>query len=118
MATKITTAQKNEMVKANIVSLLGLAEVRDGMVQTGDFKFAFSTEVDGEERWAEITVVSKNNKATATTDAYDPFQAQTDWEFDKKERADKKALADKKKADKIAKSKAKSKKVENEEKGE
>lgn len=115
---KLTTARKNEMVKAQIVSLLGLAKERDGMVQVGDFKFAFSTEVDGEERWAEVTVVAKNNKATATSDAYDPFQVQEDWEFDKRVKAEKKALADKKKAKKIAKSKSAKKEEKREESAE
>ena len=104
---KMTTAQKNEMVKTNIVSKLNLGEEIDGMVQVGDFKYAFMTDVDGEERWAEVTVVAKNNKATATSDAYDPFQVAKDWEFEKNERAKAKELADKKKAEKISKSKAK-----------
>ena len=105
---KMTTAQRNEMVKTNIVSKLNLAEEIDGMVQVGDFKYAFMTEVDGEERWAEVTVIAKNNKATATSDAQDPFQVVEDWAFEKNERAKAKELADKKKAEKISKSKAKS----------
>lgn len=108
---KITSAQKNEMVKAQTITQLAINTEADGVIRVGDFKYAFRTEVDGEERWAEVTVVAKNNKDTATSEAYDPFQAEADWKFDKEQATKKKAEADRVHAEKVAKSKKKKKEV-------
>ena len=111
---KLTVAQKNEMIKNAVVSQVGFLENFDNVEQVGDFTFAFSCPVDGEERWAEVNIVAKNNKDTATSNAYNPFEKAQEWKEEKEIKA--KETADKKKAEKISKSKAKAKKTETDEK--
>ena len=113
---KLTVAQKNEMIKNEVVSQVGFLENFDNVEQVGDFTFAFSYVVAGEERWAEVNIVAKNNKDTATSNAYNPFEKAQEWKEEKKIKAKEKEIADKKKAEKISKSKAKAKKSETDEK--
>lgn len=109
---KLTVAQKNEIIKNAVVSQVGFLENFDNVEQVGDFTFAFSCTVDDEERWAEVNIVAKNNKDTATSNAYDPFEKAQEWKEEKEIKAKEKGIADKKKAEKISKAKAKAKKSE------
>lgn len=83
MAT-MTAAQKNTAIKENAVAMIVLP---DGTIQVGDYAYAIPTTVDNELRYAVITFTAKNNKATKTTDAFDPEQAHADWLAEKELKA-------------------------------
>lgn len=72
----MTAAQKNTAIKENAVAATVLPE---GAIQVGDFSYAIPTTVDGELRYAVVTYIAKNNKATKTADAFDPEQARANW---------------------------------------
>ena len=80
----MTAAQKNTAIKENAVAMTVLPE---DTIQVGDYAFAIPTEVDGELRYAVATFTAKNNKATKTTDAFDPEQARADWLTEKELKA-------------------------------
>lgn len=73
-----------------------------GMIASNSFNFPVVAE-DGEEGWVEIVVkVPKGTK----DEEYDGYGRREQYELDLKEKAEKKAEAEKKKAAKIAKDKA------------
>lgn len=74
-----------------------------GMIASNSFNFPIVAE-DGEEGWVEVVVkVPKGTK----DEEYDGYGRREQYEIDLKEKAEKKAKAEKKKAEKIAKDKAK-----------
>ena len=102
MALKQAEIQK--MVKDT-----GLATILNGaneveFVQYGDHEIAIPVMVEGIERWAKVTIVCGQLKDTKTSNAFDPFVAQEDWELDKEYKAKLKAEKEKAKAEKLAKS--------------
>ena len=73
-----------------------------GMIASNSFNFPIVAE-DGEEGWVEVVVkVPKGTK----DEEYDGYGRREQYELDLKEKAEKKAEAEKKKAAKIAKDKA------------
>ena len=81
-----------------------------GMIASNSFNFPIVTD-DGEEGWVEIVVkVPKGTK----DEEYDGYGRREQYELDLKEKAEKKAEAEKKKAEKIAKDKARREKVKKE----
>ena len=79
-----------------------------GMIASNSFNFPIVAE-DGEEGWVEI--VAKVPKGTKDEE-YDGYGRREQYELDLKEKAEKKAEAEKKKAAKIAKDKARREKKE------
>ena len=78
-----------------------------GMIASNAFNFPVV--VDGEEGWVEVVVkVPKGTK----DEEYDGYGRREQYELDCKEKAEKKAEAEKKKAAKIAKDKARREKKE------
>lgn len=79
-----------------------------GMIANNSFNFPVVA-ADGEEGWVEIIVkVPKGTK----DEEYDGYGRREQYELDLKEKAEKKAKAEKKKAEKIAKDTARRKKAE------
>ena len=74
----MTTAEKNTAIRNAALSLLGTMPEGTVEVKPG-FLYAIPVEVDGEQRWATIEVKAKNNKATKTADAFDPFALQAEY---------------------------------------
>jgi ligand-binding sensor protein len=77
--------------------------------QFADFSIAVPVEVNGNEYWAKVVVTCGQIKDTKTTVAFNPFDVAEEWKADKeykKQLAESKAKA---KADKLARSKSKSK---------
>ena len=73
-----------------------------GMIASNSFNFPIVA-ADGEEGWVEVVVkVPKGTK----DEEYDGYGRREQYELDCKEKAEKKAEAEKKKAEKIAKDKA------------
>lgn len=84
-----------------------------GMIASNSFNFPIVTN-DGEEGWVEVVVkVPKGTK----DEEYDGYGRREQYELDCKEKAEKKANAEKKKSEKIAKDKARREKAK-EKKGE
>lgn len=77
--------------------------------QFADFSLAVPVEVEGKEYWAKISVVCGQIKDTKTSPAFDPFAVAEEWQADKEYKAQLAESKAKAKADKLAKSKAKSK---------
>lgn len=73
---KMTAAQKNATIKENAVAATTLP---DGAIQIGDYSYAVPTTVDGELRYAVMTYTAKNNKPTATAEAFDPEAVRSVW---------------------------------------
>ena len=95
---------------ANEIRTEIIAEIMNAFVDSGDDcgmiasnVFNFPIVKDGEEGWVEIVVkVPKGTK----DEEYDGYGRREQYELDLKEKAEKKAEAEKKKAAKIAKDKA------------
>lgn len=103
MALKQAEIQK--MVKdAGLAAILEGANKVD-YVQYSDHEIAIPVMVEGIERWAKVTIVCGQLKDTKTSNAFDPFVAQEDWELDKEYKAKLKAEKEKAKAEKLKKSK-------------
>lgn len=91
-------------IRAKVIeSLLSVYEGEDvGMIASNIFNFPVVAD-DGEEGWVEVVVkVPKGTK----DEEYDGYSRREQYELDCKEKAEKKAEAEKKKAAKIAKDKA------------
>ena len=109
MATKLTVAQKNEMVKNQAISELNFPE---STIQYGSYAFAIPVVVDGEDRYAKIEITAGNNKDTKTTSAFDPAYLRDLWLEDVTNRSTKAEQAKLEKEKKLASKKSKSKKDE------
>lgn len=81
-------------------------------VRFSDGSFAILQEVEGVEIWTEITIKSKAWKDTKTSTAFDPYVKMTEWETEKKVKADNKAAKEAEKAAKVKAAEAKKKKAE------
>lgn len=107
MAMKMKEIQ--DAVKEN-----AFAQIKELFAEKGeqfaDYSLAVPVEVEGEERWAKISVVCGQIKPTKTSDAFDPFAVAEEWKIDKEIKAKEKAEKEKAKAEKLARSKAKSEK--------
>lgn len=100
----------NEMkVTARNMTIDAIMEALNALdaVQFGDGSFAVLQTVDGQEIWTAIEVKSKAWKATARSEAFDPFVVADEWKEDKAIKAKEKEEKAKEKAAKIAKDKAK-----------
>lgn len=108
MANGMKVAEIQAKVKETVFNEIANLFAENGE-QFGDFEIAVPVTVENVERWAKVSVVCGQLKDTKTSKAFDPFVAQENWLADKEY---KKTLAESKakaKADKLAKSKAKSK---------
>ena len=114
MANKITQAQKLEMAKGNVITLLAEMLEKANAERVGDYTYAVPTEVAGAEVWVEIDLTAKTTMTTEDGKVpYDPFEKASVWEIEKEikrqnaeERARKKAETLRKAEEKKAKSKA------------
>ena len=94
-------------IRAHVVNCLFALVIENheadcGMIASNSFNFPVVAE-DGEEGWVEVVVkVPKGTK----DEEYDGYGRREQYELDLKEKAEKKAEAEKKKAAKIAKDKA------------
>ena len=78
--------------------------------QFGDFEIAIPVYIEGEgEFWGKVSVVCGQIKDTKTSSAFDPFVAREEWELDREIKARAKAEKERIKAEKLARSKSKSK---------
>ena len=113
MAT-MTAAQKNEKIKELALNSMHLGNA----IEFGSFAYAIPVEVDGEVRYAKVTITAASNKDTKTTKAFDPEAAREAYLVEKSEKEENAAKAaaerERKKAEKSKKSK-KTEKTEDEE---
>ena len=109
MANKMTKAQVLEMAKKNVFAMFdGLLE-EIGAEEVKGFTYAIPTEVNGEEKWVEISFVAKDMMTDAKGEKvpYDPFEVQADYQIKKEIRAEAKAERERKHAEKVAKAEEK-----------
>ena len=93
--------------RMNTIALLMPILEENHAVKFADGSFAILQTVDGQEIWTEVSVKSKQYKATKVSPAFDPFEAAEAWEAEKNIKA---ANAAAKKAEhekKVAAAKAK-----------
>lgn len=107
MAEKITQAQMKEMAKANIAQVFAEAIESHNGEKVDSYTYAIPTEVNGQEIWVEVKFTSKNWYKTTRSEAYDPFEVQSAYNEKIRQREADKAERERKKAEKIAKSKKK-----------
>lgn len=103
----MTATEKNARIREDALSVLREALASVDAIQVADYKFAIPVTVDGEERYCEMSLVAKNNKATANSDAYDPLFLSDDWYMQKEQKAKIKEEKAKAKAAKTAEAEAK-----------
>jgi ligand-binding sensor protein len=89
------------------------AQIKDLFAENGeqfaDFSIAVPVTVADNEYWAKVVVTCGQIKDTKTTEKFDPFVAAENWRADLEYKAQLKASKEKAKADKLARSKSKSK---------
>jgi len=103
----MNSIQKKTTAKEKVIEMLVALHAFDDAVQIGNYSFAIPVQVEDEKFFVECSFVTKNNKATKTSPAFDPEVAQNKW-LDAKEEADRiaaeKAEAKAKKKQKISES--------------
>ena len=103
MATKMTKAQILKVSKDNVANtdiFKALIEQFEG-IQVGDYDYALPVTVNGEERYAKISITAKDTITNDEGDKvpYDPFIEVDRWDFDKKDKAERAAERERKKAE-------------------
>lgn len=80
-----------------------------GAEEVKDYVFAIPVEVDGEERWVEITLVAKDMMLDdeGKRVPYDPFIVQAEYQAEKELKAQEKAERERKHAEKVKKAEEK-----------
>ena len=104
---KFTKAQILKAAKEAVVAeaaFKALVEHFDA-IQVGDYEYALPVTINGEERYAKLSITAKD---TITNDmgekvAYDPFIEVDRWDFDRKDKAERKAERERKKAETLRK---------------
>lgn len=111
MANKITKAQVLEMAKRNVLGLFEEILNDVGAEEVKAFTYAIPTEVNGNEKWVEITLVAKDMMTDENGDKvpYDPFVVQANYQVEKEIKAEAKAERERKHAEKVAKAEQKRK---------
>lgn len=84
----LNTAQKNKAIKDYTVGGLVSFLEEAGAVQIGDYSYAIPQTVEGEQRYSEVKITSKNNKDTKTTFAFNPAEVRAAWLAEKKSKED------------------------------
>ena len=111
MEKKITKAQVLEMAKKNVFGLFEEILENVGAEEVKAFTYAIPTEVNGTEKWVEITLVAKDMMTDENGDKvpYDPFVVQANYQAEKEIKAEAKAERERKHAEKVAKAEQKRK---------
>ena len=102
----MATLNKNEMKAQAKASVFEGIAIPEGAIRIGEFEYAIPAKVDGQEIWVVVSAVAKNWYDTKQADAFNIQYAVDEYAFTCKERADRRAAAEAKKAEK-AKSKGK-----------
>lgn len=82
----MNSVEMNEFVKATAAKKIGIADVG---TQIDRFTWAIPIEVNGTTRYAKVTIVAAQAKATKTTAAFDLETAVKDFEEAEREREQK-----------------------------
>ena len=105
MANKMTKAEM--LAKAKELAIEPLKSVFESAnaEQVGDFTYAVPVEVNGTEKWVEITLTAKDMMTNDEGEKvpYDPFIVSANWQTEKEIKAMEKAEKDRKKAEKVKK---------------
>lgn len=97
---KMTSTQINDFVKANVANAIKISELG---TQIDRYTWAVPVEVEGELRYAKVSITAALAKATKTNPAFDLDTAVEAFEQAEAERAAKAAEAEAKRAAKAAK---------------
>ena len=101
-AVEMKNVARNATVSAMMETLNALEAV-----QFADNAWAILQEVEGQEIWTSVEVKTKQYKPTSTTEAFDPYEKATEWQEEKRIKAENAEL---KKAEREAKKVKKEKK--------
>lgn len=104
----LKTKEIQDIVKANVFDQIK-ANFEENGEQFADFSIAVPVEVEGNEYWAKVSVVCGQIKDTKSSPAFDPFAVAEEWKLDKEVKTKLAKEKEKAKAEKVARSKAKSK---------
>lgn len=109
MEKKLTKAQVLEMAKKNVLGLFNEILDNVGAEEVKAFTYAVPTEVNGIEKWVEITLVAKDMMTDENGDKvpYDPFVVQANYQVEKEIKAEAKAERERKHAEKVKKAQEK-----------
>ena len=111
MEKKMTKAQVLEMAKKNVLTMFDSLLEESGAEEVKAFTYAIPTDVNGAEKWVEITFVAKDMMTDENGDKipYDPFIVQANYQVEKEIKAEAKAERERKHAEKVAKAEQKRK---------
>lgn len=106
---KMTKAQVLEMAKINVLAMFDSLLAEIGAEEVKGFTYAIPTEVNGEEKWVEISFVAKDMMTNESGEKvpYDPFVVQANYQVEKEIKAEAKAERERKHAEKVAKAEEK-----------
>lgn len=109
MANKMTKAQVLEKAKNNVLDMFKSVLEEIGAEEVKGFTYAIPTEVNGEEKWVEISFVAKDMMTNENGEKvpYDPFVVQANYQVEKEIKAEAKAERERKHAEKVAKAEEK-----------
>lgn len=103
----MNTAEIRATARQMTISAIMPSLMENEAVKFADGSFAILQKVEDTEVWTEVTVKTKNWKATKTSEAFDPYEAAEAWEAERKIKADNKAAKEAEHAAKVAKAKEK-----------
>ena len=103
----MNTAEIRATARQMTIAAIMPSLMENEAVKFADGSFAILQRVEDTEVWTEVTVKTKNWKATKTSEPFDPFEAAEAWEAERKIKADNKAAKEVEHAAKVAKAKEK-----------
>lgn len=105
MEKKLTKAQILEMAKKNVLGLFEEILEKVGAEEVKSYVYAVPTEIEGNEKWVEVTLVAKDMMTDENGDKvpYDPFVVQANYQVEKEIKAEQKAERERKHAEKVQK---------------
>ena len=105
MEKKLTKAQVLKMAKKNVLGMIENILNDVGAEEVKSFVYAVPTEVDGNEKWVEVSLVAKDMMTDDNGDKvpYDPFIVQANYQVEKEIKAQEKAERERKHAEKVKK---------------
>lgn len=106
---KMNKLQMRGVAVLKASELLTLPEIAEN---AGHNCYAIPVEVNGQEIWVTVTLQAKQWYDTERTKAFDPFVAEAEWQLILEGRKKSEEEREQKKADKIARQKAKREKAE------
>ena len=97
----MNTAEIRATARQMTISAIMPSLMENEAVKFADGSFAILQRVEDTEVWTEVTVKTKNWKATKTSEVFDPYIKAAEWEEERKIKIQDKEIKEKEKQKKI-----------------